>query len=124
MKKNGIGRRDVLKGTAASLVALTANPESPAAPPPSPSTPPQPNPAAVLPDAQARMKWWHQAKFGMFVHCGLYSVLGRHEWVMENEGIPVKEYERLAGKLKAKPKKWRGWGGPARRAGQKYMVMT
>ena len=42
---------------------------------------------------ERRMKWWHEARFGMFIHWGLYSVLGRHEWVMENEGIPVEEYE-------------------------------
>ena len=42
------------------------------------------------------MKWWHQAKFGMFIHWGLYSILGRHEWVMEMEGIPAQEYEKLA----------------------------
>jgi hypothetical protein len=29
-----------------------------------------------------RMQWWHDAKFGMFIHFGLYSVLGRHEWAM------------------------------------------
>ena len=40
-------------------------------------------------DRERRMKWWHEARFGMFIHWGLYSVLGRHEWVMENEGIPV-----------------------------------
>ena len=47
-------------------------------------------------DRERRMKWWHEAKFGMFIHWGLYSLLGRHEWVMENEAIPVAEYEQLA----------------------------
>ena len=42
-------------------------------------------------DRERRMQWWHEARFGMFIHWGLYSVLGRHEWVMEEEGIPVKE---------------------------------
>src|SRR5436853_203362 len=54
-------------------------------------------------DRTRRMKWWHEAKFGMFIHWGLYSTLGRHEWVMENEGIPAKEYEPLADKFKPKP---------------------
>ena len=40
-------------------------------------------------DRERRMKWWHEARFGMFIHWGLYSVLGRHEWAMEQEGIPV-----------------------------------
>ena len=71
-----------------------------------------------------RMKWWHEAKFGMFIHWGLYSVLGRHEWVMENEGIPVAEYEQQAGKFVPKPNAARDWAKLAKRAGMKYMVMT
>src|ERR1700730_3045240 len=54
-------------------------------------------------DREARMKWWHEARFGMFIHWGLYSVLGRHEWVMENEGIPVAEYEQIAKRFKRQP---------------------
>ena len=59
---------------------------------------------STVEDRKRRMKWWHEAKFGMFIHWGLYSTLGRHEWVMENEGIPAKEYEALADKFKPKPK--------------------
>src|SRR5690349_20466634 len=75
-------------------------------------------------DREARMKWWHQARFGMFIHWGLYSVLGRHEWVMENEGIPVAEYEQIARRFKPKPNAARDWAKLAKAAGQKYMVMT
>jgi alpha-L-fucosidase len=117
MKETRIKRRDFLKGTGASLVALAANP--------APTVPAQPNQAATsIPDSQARMKWWHQAKFGMFVHWGLYSVLGRHEWVMENEGIPVAEYEPLARRFNPKPNAAQDWARLAKRAGMKYMVMT
>ena len=70
------------------------------------------------------MQWWHQARFGMFIHWGLYSVLGRHEWVMENEGIPVAEYAPLAKRFNPKPNAARAWAKLARQAGQKYMVMT
>jgi len=35
-----------------------------------------------------RMKWWNEARFGMFIHWGLYSVLGRDCWVMHHERIP------------------------------------
>lgn len=80
--------------------------------------------AAADDDRAARMKWWHEARFGMFVHWGLYSVLGRHEWAMEQEGIPVAEYETLATKFKPKPEPARDWARLARRAGMKYMVMT
>src|SRR6516165_8037144 len=75
-------------------------------------------------DREAPMKWWHEARFGMFIHWGLYSVLGRHEWVMENEGIPVAEYEQIAKRFKPKPNAAREWARLAKQAGQKYMVMT
>ncbi|MBI4889126.1 MAG: alpha-L-fucosidase [Acidobacteria bacterium] len=75
-------------------------------------------------DRERRMKWWHEARFGMFIHWGLYSVLGRHEWVMEQEGIPVAEYERLAVQFKPKPTPAKDWAALAKKAGMKYMVMT
>ena len=65
---------------------------------------------STIADRNRRMKWWHDAKFGMFIHWGLYSVVGRHEWVMEMEGIPVKEYEPLAQQFKPKPNAARAWG--------------
>ena len=92
-----------------------------------------------------RMRWWHQARFGMFVHWGLYSQLGRHEWVMNRERIPVAEYERLADTWKPGTDETRqaaqrvadGWKVPpaqlgvpyawaelAKQAGMRYMVMT
>jgi alpha-L-fucosidase len=79
---------------------------------------------STIEDRQRRMKWWHQAKFGMFIHWGLYSTLARHEWVMENEGIPVSEYEKLARNFKPIPNAARAWAQLAKRAGMKYMVMT
>jgi alpha-L-fucosidase len=79
---------------------------------------------STVADRERRMKWWHEAKFGMFIHWGLYSTLGRHEWVMENEGIPVSEYEKLAPNFKPMPNAARAWAQLAKRAGMKYMVMT
>ena len=72
-------------------------------------------PAAAAPepgaaDRERRMKWWHEARFGMFIHWGLYSVLGRHEWAMETEGIPVAEYERLAARFNPTPNCTRAMG--------------
>jgi alpha-L-fucosidase len=75
-------------------------------------------------DRARRMKWWQEARFGMFIHWGLYSILGRHEWVMENEGIPVSEYQELAKRFTPKPNAARDWAKLAKRAGMKYMVMT
>ncbi len=75
-------------------------------------------------DRKRRMAWWHDARFGMFVHWGLYSVVGRHEWVQNNEQIPREEYEAIAMKFKPKPNCARQWARLAKKAGQKYMVLT
>ena len=71
-----------------------------------------------------RMAWWREARFGMFVHLGLYSVLGRHEWAMATEGIPQAEYEKLAERFQPQPGAAREWARLAKRAGMKYMVFT
>jgi len=71
-----------------------------------------------------RMRWWQEARFGMFVHWGLYSQLGRHEWVMNRERIPVKEYEKLADSWHPKERPAREWARLAKQAGMKYMVLT
>jgi alpha-L-fucosidase len=60
----------------------------------------------------------------MFVHWGLYAQLGRHEWVMNRERIPVEEYERLAESWRPKPGCIREWAKLARQAGMRYIVMT
>lgn len=52
---------------------------------------------------EARMKWWHEAKFGMFIHWGLYSIIGQHEWAKEVEGVPLSQYEILAKHFHPKP---------------------
>jgi len=77
--------------------------------------------AATRPE---RMQWWHEARFGMFVHWGLYAQLGRHEWVMNRERIPVAEYEKLADTWQPKERPAREWARLAKEAGMKYMVMT
>jgi alpha-L-fucosidase len=126
MGPNRIPRRDWLLGTSASLAALAAS--SNAASPlgyPEPTGPvPQGAPEVEDADRARRMKWWHEARFGMFIHWGLYSTLGRHEWAMEEEGIPVTEYEQLAKRFQPAPNAARAWAKLAKAAGQKYMVMT
>lgn len=71
-----------------------------------------------------RMQWWREARFGMFIHYGLYSQVGRNEWVMATENIPIEEYEKLADTFRPKPGAPREWAALAKRAGMKYMVMT
>ena len=75
-------------------------------------------------DRERRLKWFREARFGMFIHWGLYAQLGRHEWVMNRERIPVAEYEKLAKTWKPKPNAARDWARLAKQAGMRYMVMT
>ena len=48
---------------------------------------------------EARLAWWREARFCMFVHFGLYAIPGRGEWVQWNEQIPNEEYAKLAGQF-------------------------
>jgi len=70
------------------------------------------------------MKWWHEAKFGMFIHWGLYSVIGPPRVAMEVEGIPIPQYEFARQAFQSQPNAARDWARLAKQAGQKYMVMT
>jgi len=72
----------------------------------------------------ARMQWWREARFGMFIHFGLYSQLGRQEWVMAHENFLPSEYEKLANTFNPKKGTPRKWAELAKKAGMKYMVMT
>ncbi len=75
-------------------------------------------------DRANRLEWFRAARFGMFIHWGLYSQLGRHEWVMNRERIPIAEYEKLAKSWKPQPNAAREWAKLAKKAGMRYMVMT
>jgi alpha-L-fucosidase len=87
--------------------------------------------AGELPDStdtaaqkSSRMDWWRQAKFGMFIHWGLYAIPGRGEWVQWNEQIPVEEYAKLADQFKPAKFDADAWAATAKAAGMKYMVLT
>lgn len=71
-----------------------------------------------------RMNWWREARFGMFVHYGIYSQVGRGEWMMALENTPIDEYENLADTFNPKPGAPREWAALAKNAGMKYVVMT
>ena len=125
----GMSRRESLQwlGVGATTLAaggLTTGCQPKEQPKPAGEAAPPPESPAVIADRQRRMEWWHAAKFGMFIHWGLYSVYGHHEWAMAEEGIPVEEYEQLAKQFKPKPNAARAWAKLAKQAGQKYMVMT
>jgi len=71
-----------------------------------------------------RMRWWVDARFGMFVHWGVYSLLGRGEWVMYREHIPADEYAPLADRFDPQHYHPPEWVALARDAGMKYIVLT
>jgi alpha-L-fucosidase len=82
----------------------------------------------------ARMAWWREAKFGLFIHWGLYSVPagtwkgkqgeGVGEWLMFSQKIPVPEYEQLVPQFNPVKFNAAEWVRIAKAAGQKYIVIT
>ena len=74
--------------------------------------------------ATDRLRWWREARFGMFIHYGLYSIPGRGEWIHYQEHIPNDEYARLADVFEPKHYNPREWVDIAQNAGMKYMVFT
>ncbi len=75
-------------------------------------------------DAEQRMKWWRDAKFGMFVHWGCYSVLGRGEQIMARDFMPFDEYLEVANRFHPAPDWADQVATQAVRAGAKYVVLT
>ena len=71
-----------------------------------------------------QLKWWQEARFGLFIHWGIYSIPGRGEWVMYNERIPVREYEKLAPQFNPTKFDADEWVRLAKDAGMKYIVIT
>ncbi len=81
-----------------------------------------------------RMAWWREARFGMFIHWGLYSVAGgewegrRNEeiasWMMHEFRIPPDQYETLMSGFTAERYRPAEWAALAKRAGMKYAVFT
>jgi len=81
-----------------------------------------------------KMKWFREAKFGLFIHWGLYAVpagewkgqpiAGIGEWIMNRAKIPVKEYEQLATQFNPTQFNAEAWVQMAQDAGMKYIVIT
>jgi len=83
---------------------------------------------------EARLDWWRAAKFGMFIHWGIYAIpagvwkgianpdIG--EWIMRRAWIPVAEYEQLAGQFNPVQFNAEEWVSLAKSSGQKYIIIT
>ena len=77
-------------------------------------------------DAQKaeRMQWWTQARFGMFIHWGLYALPARHEWVKNYERLTNEEYQKYFEMFNPDLYDPHEWAKKAREAGMKYVVLT
>lgn len=125
------------------FLLLVALPASPAAEVTAPAVPMAP-PAAGLPSypavvraetpAQhaARLKWFREARFGLFIHWGVYAVPAGSwdgkpvtaEWIMNKAKIPLAEYKPLALQFTAAKYDPQAWAALAKEAGMKYVVLT
>jgi alpha-L-fucosidase len=72
----------------------------------------------------AARQWFRDAKFGMFIHWGVYSQLAQGEWVMNNREIPVASYEWLASAFNPVKFDAREWVSVAKAAGMRYITIT
>jgi alpha-L-fucosidase len=85
-------------------------------------------------DKDARMDWWRDATFGMFIHWGAYAVpagnykdkpvKGIGEWIMHNANIPIPEYEGYVRQFNPQDFNAKQWVAIAKNAGMKYIVIT
>lgn len=86
----------------------------------------------TLQEKAARMAWWKDAKFGLFIHWGIYAVAAGEyggqtnygEWLMNEAKIPVPEYEKLAAQFNPTGFDAEAWVTMAKNAGMKYIVIT
>ncbi|APU14429.1 MULTISPECIES: alpha-L-fucosidase [Actinoalloteichus] len=72
----------------------------------------------------ARTDWFTEARFGLFVHWGLYSLAARHEWVKLREHLGDEHYDRYLEQFRADRYDPRRWAADAKAAGMRYAVLT
>jgi alpha-L-fucosidase len=94
----------------------------------------QPARAASDPARDKRLEWFREAKYGLFIHWGLYAIpagewkgqrsLGLGEWIMFRSRIPVRDYETLASRFNPVNFDADRWVALAKDAGMKYLVIT
>ncbi len=71
-----------------------------------------------------RMSWWTDARFGMFIHWGLYALPARHEWVKNNERMTNEQYQKYFEEYNPDLYNPKEWARMAKEAGMKYVVLT
>ena len=96
------------------------------------TTPKNESEAVVGVDDTERMAWWREAKFGLFIHWGVYAVpAGKYgeetnhgEWIMHSARIPSAEYKEYASQFNPVKYDPEAWVKVAREAGMRYIVIT
>lgn len=71
-----------------------------------------------------RMQWWTEARFGMFIHWGLYALPARHEWVKNRERMTNEQYQKYFENFNPDLYNPKEWARMAKDAGMKYVVLT
>ena len=71
-----------------------------------------------------RMAWWTDARFGMFIHWGLYALPARHEWVKNYEKMTNEQYQKYFEEFNPDLYNPKEWARMAKEAGMKYIVLT
>lgn len=79
---------------------------------------------ALSANAENRAAWFNEARFGMFIHWGIYSIPGRGEWTYANDAWKAGEYESFVQVFNPTNYNPREWARLAKRAGMKYAVHT
>ncbi len=75
-------------------------------------------------------EWFQDAKYGLFVHWGVYSIMGGGgdqgiaEWIMERKNIPIEQYEKLPGFFNPTQFDPAEWVSMVKKAGMKYITIT
>jgi alpha-L-fucosidase len=70
-----------------------------------------------------RMKWFVEARFGLSLHFGLYSIAGRGEWIRSTERLSIEAYQQYFDSFQPDEGCAREWARAARLAGAKYCVL-
>jgi alpha-L-fucosidase len=72
----------------------------------------------------AARRWFQDAKFGLFIHWGVYSLLAKGEWVMDNDKLPIREYASLPPRFNPTKFDADAWVKLAKAAGARYITIT
>ncbi|MEI8247300.1 MAG: alpha-L-fucosidase, partial [Lentisphaerota bacterium] len=72
----------------------------------------------------SKITWFREAGVGMFIHWGVYSAIGRGEWMMQQEQMPLDEYDQHISEFNAENYNPDEWAQLAKNSGMRYMVLT